>query len=256
MLKVGRRQGGRGCWDGADNAGSAVDVDGNTVNGSVMSFSSYGPGRPSTEDEGQITISPAEITVPVYGAWTFDLTVEGLENEAVTWSITEGIIGGRVRGPVSTMLPAAAGSSTYEPLSLANPAIYGEAEVTLSTDWECPEEPPEPGYELVWARTDCPKFSRAGSMVLPGRREHSGWVDRPTWNTGLIKASIWAGSAAASTDLGRSRKPTPATTPGRAIPMCPLQEATMGNSPTCRESLAMLRAMSMPAASATVACKR
>jgi hypothetical protein len=151
-----------------------------------MSFSSYGPGRPDTGGEGQITVSPAEITLPIYGAWTFDLTIEDLENEAVTWSITEGIIGGRVRGHGVYNAPGGGGVFHIRATSLENPAIYGEAEVTVSTEWECPEEPPEPGYELVWARTVPEIFTRGiygiawheGILWVGGQAHMEHWTDQ------------------------------------------------------------------------------
>lgn len=155
--------------------GSTVNAEENTVTGSVMSFSSYGPGLPGAGTEGQITITPAEITLPVYGAWTFDLMVDGLEDEAVTWSITEGIIGGRVRGHGVYNAPGGGGVFHIRATSQTNPAIFGEAEVTVSTNWECPEEPPEPTYELVWARTIPDIFTR--------------WIYGIAWHEGIL----WVG---------------------------------------------------------------
>lgn len=168
-------------------AGSTVDVDGNTVSAGVMGFSSYAPGAP-TGDGAQIVVSPGSITMPVYGTLTFTATVEGLEDETVTWSVVEGLPGGRVRGEGIYCAPGGGGVFHVRASSTADPDIYGEAEVTVATEWECPEVPPEPAYELVWARAVPDIFNRhiygiawhQGQLWVGGEAHLQHWSDQGT----------------------------------------------------------------------------
>jgi len=130
--------------------GSVVDTGANTVSAELTGFSMYGPGSPGGSGEAQITLAPSEITMPVFGTLTFDVTIEGLEDETVTWSVVEGITGGQVRGYGIYNAPAGGGVFHVRATSVENPSVFGEAEVTVATNWGCPEEPPEPAYELVW----------------------------------------------------------------------------------------------------------
>jgi hypothetical protein len=134
-------------------AGSTVDPANDWVEGTVTSFSTYGVGHPDVGEDPSITIQPPTITVPLYGTVNFLATVDGLENEAIVWSIREGEIGGRVRSGGLYNAWYSSGVFHVVATSVENPEIFGEAEITVSSEWECPEIPPEEPYELVWSRT-------------------------------------------------------------------------------------------------------
>jgi len=176
-------------------AGSSVDVDANEVSAAVSGFSSYAPGDPAGGGEASIVLSPATITMPVYGTQTFTATVEGLDDPSLTWTIVEGLPGGRLRGGGVYCAPSGGGVFHVRATSTAEPGVYGEAEVTVATAWECPEEPPEPPYELVWAREIPPLFTQyiygiawyQGQLWVGGQAhlehwsdqgEHLGWTGR------------------------------------------------------------------------------
>lgn len=172
-----------GSWQAI--AGSAVSGGDNTVSAAVMSFSSYAPGLPSAATVGQISITPEEITMPSFGTVTFEALVTDLENTAATWSITEGEIGGRVRGNGIYNAPGGGGEFHLRVTSVENPALFAEAEITVATDWECPEVPPEPAYELVWAHHVPDIFTRhiygitwhQGNLWVGGQAHLEHWTD-------------------------------------------------------------------------------
>ena len=84
--------------------------------------------------------------------------VTGLDDEAVTWSLEDGEVAGRV-GP-DGFYNASAGAGIYQlrATSVADPTVWATAEIRVSMDWLCPEEPPEPPFELVWSH-EAPRWS-------------------------------------------------------------------------------------------------
>lgn len=113
-----------------------------------------GPSSPPDDASGEaeIAIEPTSIVLPLFGAAIFRAVVTGLEDEAVIWSVEEGSTGGTIRGAGFYNAPGGGGTFHVRATSVEDPALFASAEVRVSLDWDCPDEPPEPPYALAWSR--------------------------------------------------------------------------------------------------------
>ncbi len=90
----------------------------------MTSFSTYGVGRPDEGGGPSITVQPPTISLPLYGTVNFLATVDGLEDDAVVWSIREGEVGGRVRSGGLYNAWYSGGVFHIVATSIANPEVF------------------------------------------------------------------------------------------------------------------------------------
>jgi hypothetical protein len=130
-----------------------------------------------------ITVSPASIALRPKGSVKFSVSVVGLSNTGVTWSVEEGAPGGTITGTGEYTAPDAVGTYHVVATSSASPSVQGRATVTVTapiTDlpvgtWTNVTPP-----ELRNGRT---RFGYVG--IAPGRPStaYTSTSDRGLWKT-------------------------------------------------------------------------
>lgn len=80
---------------------------------------------------GKVTLTPSEPTLSLGGTQVFTATVEGLEEQAVIWSVEE-MNGGAIDAAGLYTAPKLAGAYTVRASAAANPRVYALARVTVS----------------------------------------------------------------------------------------------------------------------------